>query len=97
MSEQMKSVQIDGHRVRIPLDASASEAAAISAAMGAHISDQQAAAVAAGEEDSTDEDDWDGERFAFAGRLEGIGTASRRVPRDVPTDRWTAAGRADRY
>ena len=97
MDEEMQAVQIDGHRVRLPPDASASEAAAISAAMGAHISDQQAAAAAAGQEETEDEDSWDGERFAFAGRLEGIGTASRRVPRTVPTDRWTAAGRTDRY
>ncbi|MXR52105.1 acc operon protein [Halovenus sp. WSH3] len=92
----MQSVQIDGHRVTIPPDASASEAAAISAAMGAHIRDQQAAAAAADEEEPDDED-WEGERFAFAGRLEGVGIGTRRVPREVPTDRWTAAGRADRY
>jgi hypothetical protein len=65
--------------------------------MGAHVSDQQAAAAAASEDDSEDGDEWDGERFAFAGRLAGVGITSRRVPENVPTDRWTAAGRADRY
>jgi hypothetical protein len=96
MDEQMRSVQIDGHRVRLPPDASASEAAAISAAMGAHLRDQQAAAAVTERSDDSD-DGWDGERFAFAGRLDGVGIGSRRVQRTVPTDRWTAAGRTDRY
>ncbi|MFT4945870.1 MAG: hypothetical protein ACI8TL_000097 [Natronomonas sp.] len=97
MDEEMQSVQIDGHQVRLPPDASASEAAAISAAMGAHVSDQQAAAAAVESGSESDDERWDGERFAFAGRLEGIGIKPRRVPGAVPTDRWTAAGRTDRY
>ena len=98
MSEQMSSVDIEGRRLQLPADASPSEAAAISAAMGAHIRDQQvAAATAAAADEDTDTDDWDGERFAFAGRLEAVGLEAGRVPRSVPTDRWSAAGRTDRY
>jgi hypothetical protein len=96
MNEEMQSGQTDGHRIRIPSDASASEAAAISAAMGAHISERAAAAAREDDADA-DEDGWDGERFGFAGRLNGVGSGSRRVPETVPTDRWTAAGRTDRY
>jgi len=97
MTEQMKSVEIDGHRVPIPPDASASEAAAISAAMGTYVREQRAAAAAAAEKTGNSETGWTGERFAFAGRLDGVGIETRRVPEAVPTDRWTAAGRTDRY
>ena len=96
MSEQMSSVDVEGQRVRLPADANPSEAAAITAAVGAHIRDQQAVAAAA-DEDEEDTDDWAGHRFAFAGRLDAVGVGSRRVPRSVPTDRWNAAGRTDRY
>jgi hypothetical protein len=98
MSEQMSSVDVAGKRLRLPADASPSEAAAISAAVGAHIRDQQTAAAAAAEtDDEEDTDDWAGHRFAFAGRLDAVGLGARRVPSTVPTDRWSAAGRTDRY
>ena len=97
MDEQMSSVEIEGRQLQLPADATPSEAAAISAAMGAHIRDQQAAAAAAADGAEDEADDWDGERFAFAGRLESVGPNAGRVPRSVPTDRWSAAGRTDRY
>ncbi|GAB3028151.1 hypothetical protein [Natronobiforma cellulositropha] len=77
----------------IPDDASAEEAAAIVAAIGAHVRDcETAAALAAQEEPS-----WDGKRWAFAGRLRSQRGASVRVPKNAPTNPWTAAGRADRF
>ena len=81
-------------RLRVPETASSAEAAAIAAVVGAHLRDQQAAAAAEGD---GEEPTWDGERFAFAGRLSGLGLGERRVPENAPTDRWTAAGRTDRY
>ncbi len=79
-------------RLALPADASAQEAAAIAAAIGAHLRDREtAAALAAGRDDET----WDGRRWQFAGRLEGLSGGDGRVPRDAPTDEWTAAGRLD--
>jgi len=43
------------------------------------------------------EETWDGERWAFAGRIESFGGRTVRVPDGAPTDRWAAAGRADRF
>jgi len=78
----------------IPDDANDEEAAAIAAAIGAHIRDQELAAAAGG---GTSED-WDGERWTFAGRLDAtVPGERRRVPQDAPTDAWTAAGRSDRF
>jgi hypothetical protein len=82
--------------LRVPSDATPAEAAAIVAAVGAHISDQQAAAVAAAEANETGKP-WEGTRFQFAGRVEGLTGVSRRVPTDAPTDEWTATGRLDRF
>ncbi|MEF8814346.1 MAG: acc operon protein [Halovenus sp.] len=87
--------ETDAGRLVIPADADPWEAAAIAAAIGAHVNDQQAAAAAAAA--STDEETWDGERFQFAGRVDGLTGCSTRVPRDAPTDEWTAAGRRDRF
>ena len=79
----------------IPDDASDDEAAAIAAAIGAHLHDHAlavAAAAAAGEEES-----WDDKRWAFAGRIRAQQQRTVRVPREAPTDPWTAAGRTDRF
>jgi hypothetical protein len=79
----------------IPENADSEEAAAIIAAIGAHMRDQEAAAAAA---DGDDEETWYGEKWTFAGRLEGLqGRSIRRVPDGTPTDAWTAASRADRF
>ncbi len=70
------------------------EAAAIAAAVGAHLRAEAAAAAAAA---GTEELSWHGRRWAYAGRLRGVGRRPRRVPEGAPTDGWTAAGRADRF
>ncbi len=65
------------------------EAAAIAAAIGAHLRAEEAA-------ESDDEETWDGERWTFAGRIEGTQGRATRVSTGAPTDRWAAAGRTDR-
>ena len=84
----------DEGTLRLPSDATPAEAAAIAAAVGTHLSDQQRAALAAA---SDGEETWDGKRFKFAGRVEGLTGISTRVPRNAPTDDWTAVGRLDRF
>lgn len=79
--------------LNLPPDADAEEAAAIAAAVGAHLRDGAVAAQAAAAEDAT----WDGRRWTFAGRVEGLRRRTVRVPDDAPTDAWTAADRADRF
>jgi len=78
--------------VSIPDDATEAEAAAISAAISAHITDRQraaAAAAAAAASSSVEHvDDW-----KLAGRLERFG--KRRRPKNVERgEEWKAAGRA---
>jgi hypothetical protein len=75
----------------IPDDASSDEAAAIAASLGSYLHDRERAAAA----DETET--WDGKRWAFAGKTEAIQGKRVRVPNDVPTDEWTAAGRMDRF
>jgi hypothetical protein len=79
----------------VPERATPPQAAAIAAAVGAHIRDQEAAL--AHEADTDEEVTWDGERFAFAGRLDGLSGHGRSVPAEAPTDKWTTTGRRDRY
>jgi hypothetical protein len=80
----------------LPDDVDDDEAAAIAAAVGAHLQDGErvAVAVAAGA-DAADEG-WDGRRWAFAGRIGGLQAREVRPPDGAPTDAWTAAGRTDR-
>ena len=73
----------------VPESASDDEAAAIAAAIGSHLRAQEAAGT-------EDEPTWEGERWTFAGRIEGLSGRRIRVPSGSPTDRWTAAGRTDR-
>ncbi|MFB6280475.1 MAG: acc operon protein [Haloferacaceae archaeon] len=87
----------DGRTLAVPADADPAEAAAIAAAVGAHLRDRAAAAAAA--DDGGDDGDgspWAGERWRFAGRMAALGSGPVRVPPDAPADAWTAAGRADR-
>lgn len=80
------------YEVRLPDDASPAEAAAIAAAVNAHLR-AEAAAAAADDRGET----WDGRRWAFSGRLDGLqGRRGVRVPDGAPTDPWSAAGRTDR-
>nr|WP_158058846.1 acc operon protein [Halorussus halophilus] len=76
----------------LPDNASEEEAAAIAAAIGAHLRDQELAAQE-GEEEET----WDGKRWAFAGKLRGLQGRAGRVPTSAPTDAWSASGRTDRF
>lgn len=94
MTDDTRSVSTDAGRLNVPERASPAEVAAIAAAIGAHLRDQRLAARVTAQDD---EETWDGDRFAFAGRLEGLTGETSRVPRDAPTDKWTATGRRDRY
>ena len=80
-------------RLTVPDDADADEAAAIAAAIGAHLTDLQLAAAAAAEEA---EDTWQGHKWPFAGRTDAVTGRAVRPTDDTPRDPWTAAGRADR-
>ena len=82
------------HELDLPDDADDEEAAAIAAAVGAHVRDGYLAAAAAGE---ATVETWDGDRWAFAGRIEALQGRSVRIPRGAPTDAWTAAERTDRF
>jgi hypothetical protein len=73
----------------VPDDADSDEAAAIAAVLGAHLRDEARAATEADES-------WVGNRWRFAGRLEGQRKRPVRVSLDAPTDPWTASGRIDR-
>jgi hypothetical protein len=84
----------DGQLLQVPPDASTSEAAAIVAAIGAHVRDRRAAAAAAAEDD---EPTWQGRKWRFAGRLASTQDHPGRVPDGAPADAWSAAGRADRF
>jgi len=80
--------------LELPDDADDEEAAAIAAAIGAHLHDHAlavAAAAAGGEET------WDDKRWAFAGRMRAQQHRTVRVPREAPTDAWSAAGRTERF
>jgi len=94
-SHDQRDVPTDGGTLAVPADATAEEAAAIAAAVGAHLRDQEAAAATAAAGAGDAEDTWDGRRWQFAGRLEGLGGLGGRVPRDAPTDGWTAVGRLE--
>ncbi|ELZ24788.1 hypothetical protein [Natrinema limicola] len=80
--------------IDLPDDADDEEAAAIAAAIGAHLHDHAlAVAAAAGGSEET----WDDKRWAFAGRVRAQQHRTVRVPRDAPTNAWAAAGRTDRF
>ena len=74
----------------IPDDTSSDEAAAIAAVLGGYLTDRKRAA-AADEEVET----WDGKRWAFAGRVKSLQNRRVRIPRDAPTNEWSASGRTD--
>lgn len=77
----------------IPADADESEAAAIAAAVGAHVTDLERTAAASG----GDEASWRDRKWSFAGRVRGVQGREVRVPDGAPTDAWTASGRTDRF
>ncbi|WP_053948597.1 hypothetical protein [Halolamina sediminis] len=81
-------------RLDLPDDADEAEAAAIVAAVGAHIRDGEAAAAA--EAAKNEAESWQGKRWGFAGRVESTQRRTVRVRDGTPTDAWSAAGRSDR-
>lgn len=81
-------------RVSVPADATPDEAAAIVAAVEAHLAAERALQQAS---ESTAEPSWTGRRWGFAARIEATQSQSVRVPSEAPTDPWTAAGRTDRF
>ncbi|EMA50683.1 MULTISPECIES: hypothetical protein [Halococcus] len=85
--------RMDALAAAIPDDADSGEAAAIAAALGAHLRDQAAAAAEAAVDE---EPSWEGDRWRFAGRVSQLQHRDVRVPLDAPTDPWAAAGRTDR-
>ena len=88
----MATSRSEGLDLTIPPDATEEETAAIVAAINVHRREQEAAAVAENEEP-----DWEGERWAFAGRMAGLQNRDVRVPTTAPTNAWSAAGRTTRY
>ena len=88
------AVPLDDATLHVPPAATREEAAAIAAAVGAHLRDQEVAAAAAASAADAEED-WNGTRFKYAGRLETVTGTARRVPRNAPTDGWTTAGRLE--
>ncbi|MFC6875046.1 acc operon protein [Halobellus marinus] len=85
-------------RLSLPADADDEEAAAIAAAVAAHLRDGELAAAAVAAAAGESEPTWDGEKWTFAGRV--AATTGRRVDRvadGAPRDKWTAAGRVERF
>ncbi len=83
-----------GIELDIPETADDEEAAAIAVAVGAHLHDHALAAAAAA---AAGDESWDGKRWSFAGRVKSQQRQTIRVPRDAPTNPWSAAGRTDRF
>ena len=79
-------------RLSIPSDASPEEAAAIAAAIDAHLAAEAAAAAATRATET-----WDGKRWRFGGQIEQLQRRRVRVPTNAPTNPWRAAGRTDRF
>jgi len=75
-------------------DAGDDEAAAIAAAVAAHLRDGELAAAAAA---SDGEEGREEDRWGLADRIDRLHRRRVRVPVDAPTDPWTAAGRSDRF
>ena len=78
----------------IPDDARDDEAAAIAAAVAAHLRDGELAAAAAA---SDGEEGREEDRWGLADRIDRLHRRRVRVPADAPADPWTAAGRSDRF
>ncbi|WP_226021549.1 acc operon protein [Halomicrobium salinisoli] len=72
------------------------EAAAVAAAIGAHLRDRERAAAAAATGGAEQRPDWRGREWTFAGRVERTEHRSVRVRSGAPDDPWSAAGRIDR-
>ncbi|RNJ26799.1 acc operon protein [Halosegnis longus] len=73
----------------VPESADEEEAAAIVAAVSAHLAAEES-------EEAESVETWDGKRWAFAARTESVSGRALRPTDGTPTDAWTAAGRDDR-
>ena len=76
-------------RVDVPDDADDEEAAAIAAAVRAHVSADDG-------DEAADDRGWKGRRWRFRGRVDALQRRRVRVPTAAPRDTWTVAGRTDR-
>jgi hypothetical protein len=85
-------MEISPSDLDLPEHAEEDEAAAIAAAISAHLSDLAMAAEAEAEAEAG----WQGRRWSFAGRMDAISHCSVRVPDGAPRNAWAAAGRRDR-
>ena len=93
-AETLDGIAVSDVVAALPSSATADEAAAVAAAIGAHLRDREAAAAAAaGEDEAT----WSDRRWSFAGRTRSLQGRAARVPENAPTDAWTASGRTDRF
>lgn len=75
----------------LPDGADSAEAAAIAAAVRAHLAALDA------DTDEGGDDGWTNRRWRFRGRVDALQRRRVRVPTTAPRDAWTAAGRTDRY
>ena len=78
-------------KIDLPEDADEDEAAAIVAALNAHVGAQIRAAA-----DEEDSDDWNERQWSFAGRIGDLQHREVRVPLAAPRDPWAASGRTRR-
>ena len=91
-SSATESVTLPGEvSLEVPATASSEEAAAIVAAVSAHLADLERVA------DEESDVSWQERRWAFAGRLRAQHGRTVRVPKTAPTNPWLAASRADRF
>ena len=81
---------LDSGTLTLPATATDAEAAAIVASISSHLQQEAAAGESA-------EPNWDGKRWAFAGRMRATLRTDVRVPLNAPTDPWTAANRSDLF
>jgi len=80
-------------RLDVPETATPEEAAAMAAAIAAHLDAERETGEA---KDAGRAADWAGDRWRFRGRLETLQARSVRVPDGAPGDPWRAAGRSER-
>ncbi|WP_424004508.1 hypothetical protein ACOZ4I_07360 [Haloarcula salina] len=88
-TEPTRAESVEELALSLPDDASQSEAAAIAAAISAHVTDRRRAAAAAAQQETVEYvDEW-----TLAGRLASVG--KRRCPTNVERgEEWKAAARA---
>lgn len=91
-----QTVTVGDKLLALPTEATAHEAAAIAAAVGASLQDERERAAPTDGPTGADTARSRRDRFRFAGRTAAVTGIARRCPRCVPADNWTAAGRLER-